>query len=326
MKNKLLQILDQHQDCYISGEEISQNLHVSRMAISKQIRKLIEQGYQIEASTKKGYCFSSTNDLLKKEEIVDTLQSFFYDIEIMDVTSSTNDYLKSIVNTKKEGYVCIADQQLKGKGRNGRSFYSPKQKGIYMSFLLKPTLSVYESLKITACASVGLWEAIMKNYQIPSKIKWVNDIFIEEKKIGGILCEASLEMNTAKMDYMIVGIGVNVHKQSFTKELKTIAGSIEEFTDNTVSRNQLIQDILNSFYKYYNEIEENTFLPIYKKYSSILHKHIIVYEKNHSYPAKVLDINENANLIVRKEDGSTHTINSGEVSVRNKKDTEENVI
>lgn len=316
MKSKILQILNEHCDTYISGEEISSKLKVSRMTISKQIRKLIEQGYQIESSTKKGYRFSSNNDVLIKERIIDNLHPFFYDIETMEKISSTNDYLKTLAFDKQEGYVCIADYQEKGKGRNGRSFYSPKQKGIYMSFLLKPTLSVYESLKITACASVALWEAIKKNYQIDSKIKWVNDIFIDEKKIGGILCEASLEMNTARMDYMVVGIGVNVHKQIFAKDLASVAGSIEEFSDKIISRNQLIKDILNCFYKYYNEIDKNTFLPIYKEHSSVLYKDIMVYEKNYSYPAKVLDIDTNASLIIEKEDGSTLTINSGEVSIR----------
>jgi BirA family biotin operon repressor/biotin-[acetyl-CoA-carboxylase] ligase len=316
MKSKILQILNEHCDTYISGEEISSQLQVSRMTISKQIRKLIEQGYQIESSTKKGYRFSSSNDVLIKEQITDNLQPFFYDIELMEKVSSTNDYLKTLAFDKQEGYVCIADYQEKGKGRNGRSFYSPKQKGIYMSFLLKPTLSVYESLKITACASVALWEAIKKNYKIDSKIKWVNDIFIDEKKIGGILCEASLEMNTARMDYMVVGIGVNVHKQEFAKDLALVASSIEEFSDKIISRNQIIKDILNSFYKYYNEIDKNTFLPIYKEHSSVLHKDIMVYEKNYSYPAKVLDIDTNASLIIEKDDGSTLTINSGEVSIR----------
>ncbi|MDQ0359738.1 biotin--[acetyl-CoA-carboxylase] ligase [Breznakia pachnodae] len=316
MKSKILQILNEHCDTYISGEEISSMLKVSRMTISKQIRKLIEQGYQIESSTKKGYRFSSNNDVLIKEQITDNLQPFFYDIEIMESVSSTNDYLKTLAFDKQEGYVCVADYQEKGKGRNGRSFYSPKQKGIYMSFLLKPTLSVYESLKITACVSVALWEAIKKNYQIDSKIKWVNDIFIEEKKIGGILCEASLEMNTASMDYMVVGIGVNVHKQIFAKDLASVAGSIEEFSDKIISRNQIIKDILNGFYKYYNEIDKNTFLPAYKEHSSVLHKDIMVYERNNSYPAKVLDIDTNASLIIEKEDGSTSTINSGEVSIR----------
>lgn len=316
MKNKILLILNKHKNEYISGEVISKELNVSRVAISKHIKKLREEGYNILSQTNKGYCFTEENDILNASMIQDGLDDFFYSIEIVDSIDSTNDELKRKANTLENGYVIIADQQEKGKGRNGRSFHSPKQSGIYMSIFLKPDLSIQHSLKLTACTSVAIFQAIKKNYGLDSQIKWVNDVYLEDKKIAGILCEASLEMNTASLEYMVVGMGINVHSYSKPKELKDIAGSIEDIAHKKVDRNVLIKDILNYFYEYYTTIDENTFLPIYKENSYVLFKNIMVYDKQGSYPARVLDIDENANLVIQKEDKSITTLSSGEISLR----------
>lgn len=259
---------------------------------------------------------SNEEDLLTKERITQNIPDFYYEIEILDTVDSTNDYVKRLADKKNEGYVCISDGQLKGKGRNGRSFFSPKQKGIYMSILLKPTSPIYDFLKITACASVAVADSIKKNYGIEISIKWINDIYIENKKVGGILCEAGLETNTALIDYMILGIGINVHKTSFEGELSSIAASIEDFSDYYIKRNDIISDILIFFYKYYKEINTLSFLPIYKERSMILHSNITVYENNRSYYAYVEDIDENACLIIKKEDGTISKLNSGEITIR----------
>lgn len=255
-------------------------------------------------------------DKLIKEEIMKDLPDFYHEIDIFDSIDSTNDYVKKIANEKKEGYVCISNEQLNGKGRNGRSFYSPKQKGIYLSILLKPSQPIYDFLKITAVASVAVYEAIKKNYGIEISIKWINDIYIQNKKIGGILCETGLEVNKTLIEYMVLGVGLNVHQINFTKELSSLAGSIEEFTNNYKKRNQIINDILIFFAKYYKEIDLFSFLPIYKRASMILHSNITVYENNTSYSAYVEDIDQNACLIIRKEDNTIGKLNSGEITIR----------
>lgn len=316
MKNKILLILNQHKNEYISGELISKQLNVSRVAISKHIKKLRAEGYKILSQTNKGYCLTEANDILNVSIIKEKLIDFYHTIEIIDEIDSTNDELKRRASDLEEGFVFIADTQNKGKGRNGKNFYSPKQSGIYMSLFLKPNLSIQHSLKLTACASVAIYAAIKKNYGLNSKIKWVNDVYIEDKKIAGILCEASLEMNTASLEYMIIGIGINVHSYNVPNELKDVAGSIEDFTNQQVDRNKLIKDILNYFYDYYINIKDNTFLPIYKENSYVLLKDIIIYENQDKYQARVLDIDENANLIIQKEDKSIATLSSGEVSLR----------
>lgn len=316
MKNKILLILNKHKNEYISGEVISKQLNVSRVAISKHIKKLRAEGYEILSQTNKGYCLTEANDVLNASMIQEQLNDFYHTVEIVDEVDSTNDELKRRANDLEDGFVFIADTQNKGKGRNGRDFYSPKQSGIYMSLFLKPDLSIQHSLKLTACASVAIFEAIKKNYGLSSKIKWVNDVYLENKKIAGILCEASLEMNTASLEYMVIGMGLNVHSFLKPQDLQNVAGSIEDFSEVKVNRNILIKDILNYFYQYYTNIHENTFLPIYKENSYVLFKDVIIYEKQNAYPARVLDIDENANLIIQKEDKSIATLSSGEVSLR----------
>lgn len=316
MRKTILSILNAHKNTFVSGEAISSTLHVSRVAVSKHIKKLREEGYEILSQTNKGYCLSEGNDVLSKTIIKEHLHSFYHEIEIVDEVTSTNDILKQKASELSQGSVLLADTQSKGKGRNGRSFHSPKQKGIYVSIFLKPDISIQHSLKITACASVAIYQAIKKNYHLDSQIKWVNDVYIKDKKIAGILCEASLELNTARLEYMVVGLGINVHSIDFPKELKDTAGSVEDFTDKKVDRNLLVCDILNIFYEYYTSIEKNTFLPIYKEHSSVIFKDITVLEKDKSYPAHVVDIDENANLIIQKEDKRLAVLSSGEVSIR----------
>lgn len=315
MKKTILDILHDHKNNFVSGETMSKDLHISRVAISKHIKKLREEGYEIFSQTNKGYCLSDNNDVLSKSFLCQNLHKFYHEVNVVDIVSSTNDVLKQKANDLQEGFVLVADTQTSGKGRNGRSFYSPKQKGIYVSIFLKPDISIQQSQKITACVSVAIYQAIKKNYHIDSKIKWVNDIYIEDKKVSGILCEASLELNTASMEYMVVGIGMNVHAMKLPNELKDIAASIEDFTAKKVDRNQLICDTLNYFYEYYHNIEQNSFLSIYKEQSYVIFKDIVVYEKNQSYQAHVINIDENANLIIQREDKQIVKLSSGEVSI-----------
>lgn len=315
MENKILKILNQNKNEYVSGQLMSTQLNVSRMSISSYIKKLKEKGYYIKTSTKKGYCLTYENDVIFIDEIKNNIHSFYQTIEFFDDITSTNDYMK--INCYNEGDIIIAESQNKGKGRNGKSFYSPKQKGIYLSLLLKPELTIYDSLKITACCAVAVVKAIQKNYPLTPQIKWVNDIMLNNKKVCGILCEASLEMNTGKLDSMIVGVGINVHAYEKPDDIKDIAVSLEDDTDLFVERQKIIIDFLNEFYNDYSQLSTLSFLDDYRKYSYILHQHITVYENNKSYPAFVTHINDDASLTVRYGE-EERILKSGEISIRKK--------
>lgn len=312
MDHAILKILNQHRGEYVSGQKICEQLNVSRMSISNSIKKLKEKGYMIETSTRKGYCLTLENDIIDIDEIQKHLAPFYHHIQYFDNIDSTNTYMKT--HHFKQGDIVIADSQSQGRGRNGRHFHSPKQKGIYLSFLLKPDLTIYDSLKITACCAVALVKSIKKNYPLDPKIKWVNDILIDHRKIAGILCEASLEMNTAQIEQMVVGVGINVHSYTMPQDIQDIAGCLEDHVDIFVPRQKIIIDFLNFFYDDYCHISDLSFLDDYRHYSCVLHQNIMVYDKV-PYPAYVKAINDDASLCIIV-DGQEKCLSSGEISIR----------
>lgn len=316
MKTKIIEILSKQNNAYISGEDICKQLNVTRAAVWKNIKKLQEEGYLIESSTKKGYALTSAYDPYDANYLQKNIHCFYKQLKIVDTIDSTNDEMRRNASTHQEGDILIADTQSAGKGRLGRMFHSPKHNGVYVSIFLKPTFPIHKLLKITACTSCAVYDAIKKLYGIESAIKWVNDIYINDKKIAGILCEASLEMNTASLEYMIIGIGINVHTYQMPKPLSDKATSIESHSEQIISRNQILSEVLQRFYFYYRTMEENTFLDTYKKNSYILNKTIDVYAQGKKYTALALDIDEDANLIIQKEDGTKEILNSGEISIR----------
>lgn len=310
MNNKILKILIDNKDQYISGSEIGKLLNISRMAVNKNINKLRQQGYTIISSTNKGYCLLDEIDLLDKNAI-STLINDRYTIEILDTVESTNTYLKS--NKHSFNHVVISNEQTGGRGRLNRKFFSPKNSGIYMSILVNPGCSIEQSLKLTALTSVAIYSAIKKLYNIDIKIKWVNDLILNNLKVGGILCEGEIELNKLTLTNMIIGIGINVKKIDFPNDLKDIATSIENNTNKIVSRNDLISSIINYFDLYFNGNID--YMDIYKKQSNTLNKEITVYQNNDSYNAKAIDIDDNGNLIVISNNKQI-ILNSGEITIR----------
>ncbi|MCD7808281.1 MAG: biotin--[acetyl-CoA-carboxylase] ligase [Erysipelotrichaceae bacterium] len=310
MENTILEMLNNEKGHYISGQMMSDRLQVSRTTVSKYVKKLIDKGYDIKSSTRKGYCLNKDSDIIFMNHIKDNIPDFYKTIEFYDHIESTNNLMKA--TRYREGDIVIADHQSAGRGRNDRTFHSPQKVGLYFSFVIEPQLTVYDSLKITAICAVSLIKTIMKNYPLEPSIKWVNDIILNNKKVAGILCEAALEMNTAKIQKMVIGIGLNVHQQVFPDDLKNIATSLENECDRFVEREKIMIDFLNYFYEDYKNL---SFIDDYKKYSCILHQNITVYQNNQSYNAYVLDINDDASLkvLVNNEE---KTLNSGEITIR----------
>lgn len=239
----------------------------------------------------------------------------FYKIYVENCVDSTNDQLKLYQAQLKEGTVLIAEQQTKGKGRNARSFHSPSGNGLYFSFLLRPHLKAEQALKICALASVAVHDAIYNCYGIHAKIKWVNDLLIQDKKITGILCESIY--NQTYIDAMIVGIGINVHSYEMPDELKNIAGCIEDFSEKIVSRNDLVAEVLNCFYKYYQNLEKACFMDVYRQYSYVLNKEIVVDQQDHKFDCIAVDINDDGQLIVKKGEECI-ALTTGDIHIQRK--------
>jgi len=232
---------------------------------------------------------------------------------------STNRYLKELAaGDVRSGTVIIANRQSAGRGRLGRSFFSPEEKGIYMSILLRPDIPLERAVLITSMAAVAVARAIEQVSGIEAKIKWVNDIFLNGKKVCGILTEAGINAEAGVLDYAVLGIGVNVGEMEFPEELKDIATSISNECGFTVFKETLIEEILSELDKWYLTLADGSFLEESRKHSILLGKEILVIDETvpgGSYPAKAVDINELGNLVIEK-DGVEKVLNSGEVSIR----------
>lgn len=248
----------------------------------------------------------------------DTPTSF--NIQIFETLPSTNDYLRTLA---KEGCpeftVILAREQTAGKGRLGRSFFSPAGSGIYMSVLLKPEIDTGKLTYITPLVAVALVEAIEKITSLRPQIKWVNDIFYNKKKIAGILTETCFANNTNVPDYVIAGCGINLQTPEcgYPKNINNIAGSLFGFNtpdDNTVCR--LIAEFLCNLEYYYENIEEKPFLNKYKTSSMVINKHIFVISGDLKKDAFALDIDDDFSLVVKYPDETTEKIFTGEVSIR----------
>lgn len=231
--------------------------------------------------------------------------------------TSTNDIIKDLANNKGE-LLIVASEQTAGRGRRGRSFFSPDGTGLYMSILLRPEASPEISVLLTTAAAVATARAIEKNAEVKADIKWINDIYIDGKKACGILCESKLSAENS-LEYVIVGIGINLchPKDDFPEEIRDIATSVfgkNPPDEDTVCR--LCADIASFLLEYAKDISSRAFLGEYKERLFMLGKEITVITPNETYLATASDISSDAHLTVTLQDGEKRTLSAGEISIR----------
>lgn len=319
-KLNVLSELEKSGENYLSGERLAEKLGVSRNAIWKAVNALREDGIMIEAAQNSGYRLIqeySTVYQLRVEKYLST-QKLGRNLICLKTVDSTNTYAKQLAhNGCIHGTTVVSEIQTSGRGRLGRTFESPKSTGLYMSVIIKNQLKAETAQLITSCTAVAVAEAIDKVCGTSSQIKWVNDIFINNKKICGILTEASMSFETGTLDYAVIGIGVNVYsiKDKFSEELNKTASSIEDETGIRIDRSKLCAEILNSLEKNLANLENRNFIDEYKKRSCITGHDVMVIKGNTERKAYAFDIDESANLKVRYEDGTEEALNSGEARI-----------
>lgn len=320
IKEELLRILWDNADRSISGAELARRLSVSRAAVWKAVEQLREEGYLIESATRVGYRLSSHSDVLSAEGIRRRLRTPRLAVEVYPSLDSTNNLLKARAAAgAAEGLVIVAVEQSGGRGRMGRSFYSPPGTGLYLSLLLRPTLPAAEATALTACAAVAVAESIEALSGKAAQIKWVNDVLIDGKKVCGILTEASLGCESGTLDYAVVGIGVNalLPEGGLPPELQAVAGAVFNTASLPELRCRLAAEILDRLMGHYAHLADRRFFNAYKLRSLVLGKAVQVLSPGREPErAEVLDLEENFALLVRMGDGSLRHIQSGEVSIR----------
>ncbi len=318
VKEHILKLLENNRGKYYSGQDIAEEINVSRAAVWKAVKQLQADGYRIDAVSNKGYCMSDDNDIISADSIKKYLTIHINNIEVYKTVTSTNDLAKQYaLDLKPEVTVIVAREQTAGRGRKGRSFYSPMSTGVYISVLLRPELTAEKTLYITTAAAVAVAKAIEKISGKEAKIKWVNDIFVDGKKVCGILTEGAIDFETGKMQYAVLGIGVNIKKpeNDFPSEIQNIAGSVFDTTDKEVS-SIIVAEILNNFMNYYKNLASKPFYEEYKKRMFLIGKQLTVYSGKDSYPAVAIDLDEELSLIVKDENGNIKKLNTGEVSIK----------
>lgn len=315
VKERVLTLLEKNKDISLSGESMARVLSVSRNAVWKSIETLRSEGYTIEAGRNKGYRLISDGGNFSAAGISALLgdDAKRFDITIEETVTSTNTVLKTMAEKgEKEGKILIAREQTAGKGRLGRSFFSPKNSGLYISFLLRPRFDARKALYITTAAAAAVSEAIDFIAGVETEIKWVNDIYYKGKKLCGILTEASIDFESGGLHYAISGIGINVTDTVFPDELKDIAISLN--ADKSVFA-RLSAEIIKRFFGYYDNIGELRFLPEYRRRSFLIGKRITFTDNEGIKNAEVLDIDDDVRLVIREDNGNIVKLSSGEVNL-----------
>lgn len=316
LKECILKTLIRSND-YISGEYMASQNNVSRNAVWKAINSLRKQGYEINAVQNKGYILEDSNQYLVEK--IKSKLLYNQNVEYVPTVTSTNDLaLEYGKNRREEGTIIIANNQIKGRGRYNREFFSPAETGIYFSILLYPNIHFSKALFITTSAAVAVCGAFEKLYGIDAQIKWVNDIFINNKKVCGILTEAHINMETSEIDYAVLGIGINLFqpKNSFPDSLSNIAGAVFNMDnqDDSIKIN-IVSEIVNRFWENYKNLEKTLYLKEYIDRSLVKGKYVLIEKNNIKEKAYVLGITDDFKLYVEYGDGKTAFLDSGEVSL-----------
>lgn len=321
MKTRILSLIKDHYPSYISGEEISKILGVSRTAVWKHVQKLRENGYQIESHSRVGYRLVQAPDKLYRDELMELLHSLIIGRNIVyrETVGSTNELAKELAQKGAEdGTVIIAEEQTAGKGRMGRQWFSPAGKGLWFSVILKPEISPVDAPKLTLVSAVAVAKTL-RELGIPAGIKWPNDILIHDRKLAGILTEMNAEFD--RVHYLVVGMGVNVSlgNESLPAELSDIATSLEDHTKSDCSRIQVLASLLNNLDAVYRDFSEGRFAQIltqWKEMSITLNRTVRIVNIGDIDEGIAFDIDEEGALLLMKENGTLKRIMSGEVSLR----------
>ena len=376
-RRRVLDLLESGKGSYLSGEYIASVLGLSRTAVWKAVKSLRNEGYSIDAVTNRGYALSPKNDILS----ADGIRRYIRDIaesgevsfgvpenaisvinsgvlrldsirlEVSDVVDSTNDVCQRIASSGEKGsIVVVAGCQTRGKGRRGRTFFSPDGSGLYMSMLIHAFgINSQMALRLTTIAAVAVAESIEAVADVPAEIKWVNDVYVRGRKVCGILTEASFNLEDSTLDYAVVGIGINVYEPEggFPESIKDRAGSIasalDQFADpdpdgqipygvsvlENGGRNRLAAEIIARFNSYcvselsaYISGEDDSgsshrYLDEYRRRCFVIGHEIDVLKAG-AAPVRALAIglDDDCHLIVRYDDGSEEALYSGEISIR----------
>ena len=320
MKEEILRLL-RSADGYISGQELCNRFGVSRTAVWKAINQLKEAGYEIEAQQNKGYRLMAAPDLMTEAEIKSLMHTEWVAKEVLhfDTIDSTNTKAQELAEKGyPSGTLVVADKQESGKGRRGRSWVSPSGTGIFMTLMIKPDINPNNASMLTLVAALAVAKAITSVTGEEALIKWPNDIVVNGKKVCGILTEMNAQFDY--INHIVVGIGINVHNESFPEEISQMASSLMiEAGGKRFHRAQIIAETMSYFEQYYDTfLKTQDLSALVREYDELLvnrNKSVRVLDPKEPFDGKAMGITPKGELIVDTWE-SRKLVSSGEVSVR----------
>ncbi|MFH1079232.1 MAG: biotin--[acetyl-CoA-carboxylase] ligase [Pseudomonadota bacterium] len=322
IRDILLYSLKQGRGAWVSGQFLSERLSITRSAVWKRIRTLKDEGYEIEASPRKGYRLCGIPDLLLMQEIRDGLTTQVFgqtQARYFLQTDSTNLRAREMAaQGAPEGTLIVTEQQTQGRGRRQRTWFSPPRQGIYASLILRPPIAPTEAPRMTLLAAVAVADTLLALTPLAATIKWPNDILVRGKKIAGILTEISTGMDA--VDYMVIGLGLNVNipADDFPEEIRTQATSILTETGAPFLRPLLLRRYLESFEYYYEIFHSQGFDPVLQRWRALtdmLGRRIRVDMIGRQHVGEVADFDQDGFLIMQDDSGRSIRIFSGDVTL-----------
>jgi BirA family biotin operon repressor/biotin-[acetyl-CoA-carboxylase] ligase len=319
MDEEILQLLREHSSAFLSGEEMSRRLKVTRTAVWKRIQRLRTLGYEIEASTRSGYRLIRSPDLLTPSEIKPILTTKWMGktIHYFHSIDSTNSKAYQLaIQDAEEGEVVIAESQVKGRGRLGRRWFSPAFLNLYLSVILRPQIPPHQASLITLMAAVATANAIQRYSGLVPRIKWPNDILLKDRKVAGLLNEIHSEMD--RIHFVILGIGVNLNMDGkmFSKEIRGVATSLKREMGQTISRKAFLQSLLEELERWYAIFLKEGGAPVLEAWrdrAKIEGKRVRVTSFGETLSGVAVDIDSDGAMILETKDGKRKRIVAGDV-------------
>jgi len=320
MDDTILQFLRDHSPTFLSGEEISRRLRVSRTAVWKRIRHLRDLGYEIEAATRAGYRLTASPDLLTPSEVLPLLKTkkmgrVIHHFHTLDSTNSRAYGLA--LDGAKEGEIVLAESQKKGRGRLERQWFSPPSRNLYLSVVLRPPIPPQEAPLLTLLAAVATADAIRALTDLSPRIKWPNDILLHDRKVAGLLNEIHSE--TDRVHFVILGIGVNVNGevQGFPRQIRQIATTLREETGQNISRKAFLARLLWDLEAWYTLFLKEGGPPIlaaWRERAQIRGRQVEVMSFGETLRGTAVDIDSDGALILDTGRGERRRVVAGDLS------------
>ena len=319
MKEKILKLLNENGAVYLSGEQVSQILGISRTAVWKHIKALKAAGYEIESISNRGYRLKSASsdlDALALKMMINQTNVVKAGYYFEQIDSTNQEAKRHALSGQRVNQLFVADEQTAGRGRLGRTWASQRKEGLWFSLLLYPEIQPDQASTLTLVAASSMSKAIEKTTGLDVGIKWPNDLILGRKKVCGILTEMSAEIN--HLHYVIVGIGTNLGQMTFDDALKDKATSIQA-EGKSITAKALLEAFLETFEQDYNRFCQQDISGVIeeqKKRSVTIGRRVCITRGNEQLEAEAIDIDNEGKLVVRFDDGSVTALFSGEISVR----------